>query len=179
MTQQEAALASPELEQRPPPEGSLWRTPGFPHLGWTCVGLIDVREDDEPDDEPAYETCDACFHYPIRFVHTLTHPEWPESIDTGCVCASKLTGDYEQPRERERALRKQSTSRRRWLARNWHTSAAGNSWLKVNAHHVVVFLREDGQFGAVIDGYFSPRQYSTEREAMLACHDCLIRHRMI
>ena len=46
----------------------LWDVPGIPHRGWTCVDVIDLREDGKDTDNPQtnYEVCQMCRHHPLR-----------------------------------------------------------------------------------------------------------------
>jgi hypothetical protein len=150
----------------------LWKTPGFPHRGWDCVDVIDLNPDNLPSECVDYESCEACGHYPVRFVHCLVHDEWVDEARVGCVCAERLTGDYVNPKRHEAELRRRSTARARWASRRWRHSARGNAWVKVRGHHVVVFpsLASEGWTFAV-DGVVSRRTFPDERAACLASYD--------
>jgi hypothetical protein len=56
-----------------------WREPGVPHRGWSCVDVEDLGQPDA--------TCGMCEVQVIRYVHTLEHPDYPEALHVGCVCA--------------------------------------------------------------------------------------------
>src|SRR5947208_2472855 len=32
--------------------------------------------------------CEMCEAHPIRYVHTMEHPDYPDTLDVGCVCES-------------------------------------------------------------------------------------------
>ena len=72
-----------------------WDNPGVPHKGWTLICVEDLGEDVSGDEEIEYETCEMCHNERIRYVHILTHPEYPGEIRVGCDCACKMTEDYE------------------------------------------------------------------------------------
>jgi hypothetical protein len=63
----------------------LWSKPGVPHRGWTCEG---VHREDFP------QVCDMCESQEIYNVHTMTHPDYPETLEVGCVCAARMEGEY-------------------------------------------------------------------------------------
>lgn len=71
-----------------------WDNPGIPHKGWMLVECIDLGEGVYGDDEIEYETCEMCHNEKIRYVHILTHPNYPGEIHVGCDCACKMTEDY-------------------------------------------------------------------------------------
>ena len=96
-----------------------WDQPGVPHKGWHCVDVVDLRADGEPADETDYATCQMCGNEKIRYVHIMEHPDLDETFDVGCVCAEKMSGDYEGPKRREAKLRNRAARRTRWLQRKW------------------------------------------------------------
>jgi len=152
-----------------PPEGSAWRAPGFPRKGWSCIGIVDLNPDEKPADEVEYATCEACGHYPVRFVHTLAHKEHPDELDTGCICAEHLTDDYVNPRRVEVVLRKRAMARSRWLKRRWRVSYKGAHWLKVQGHHMAVFRNRFGPgWRCSFDGKFGRLIHPTKEAAMMA-----------
>jgi hypothetical protein len=110
--------------------GNRWGQPGVPHKGWHCVDVVDLRADGESADETDYATCQMCGNEKIRYVHIMEHPDLDENFDVGCVCAEKMSGDYEGPKRREAKLRNRAARRTRWLQRKWRVSAKGNSPLQ-------------------------------------------------
>jgi hypothetical protein len=112
--------------------------PGVPHKGWHCVDVVDLRADGEPADETDYATCQMCGNEKIRYVHIMEHPDLDENFEVGCVCAEKMSGDYEGPKRREAKLRNRAVRRTRWLQRKWRVSAKGNSFLNVDGHNLGV-----------------------------------------
>src|SRR5712671_5791071 len=95
-----------------------WSQPGVPHIGWSGVGVEDLQE--------ASELCAMCESTQIRYVHVMEHPDYPETLGVGCVCAEHMEQDYVRPRLREQNLRSKSQRRKTWIRRNWRTSAKGN-----------------------------------------------------
>jgi hypothetical protein len=150
----------------------------MPHRGWTCINVRDTNPDELPMDEAEYETCQACEKYPIRFVHTIVHDDWPDEVDVGRICVEHLTNDYVNPRRHEAELKRRASARIRWLNRKWKTSAKGNKWLKTDGHHMAVFPSQGrAGFGCILDGRFSQKSYPTERAAMLHIFDYLQRRK--
>jgi hypothetical protein len=134
---------------------------------------VDLNPDDAPSDEVDYQTCEVCGQYPIRFVHTIEHPEYPGPLDVGCVCVEKLTGDYVSPKRHEARLRQRSRTRANWLKKPWNISANGNPWIKLHGYHAAVFpsRRDPSKFGAIVNRVFSVRTFDSARAAKLACLD--------
>jgi len=151
--------------------GNRWDTAGVPHKGWTCVDVIDLRADGEPADETDYATCQMCGNEKIRYVHIMEHPDLEEQFEVGCVCAEKMSDNYEGPRRREAKLRNRAARRTRWLQRAWRRSAKGNSFLNLEGHNLVVYPTKTGRWGYKIGDRFGPKTYPTAEEAKLALFD--------
>lgn len=154
---------------------NLWNTPNIPHKGWACVDVFDVRADGAPVEETNYETCEMCGNERIRFVHLMRHQEHDGELRVGCVCAEKMSGDYQTPKRREKVLRSRADRRAKWLARKWRRSAKGNLWIKAGDYHVVV-AAELGQLGKV-RGFINNKRgrflYESEDAARLALFDAI------
>src|SRR5882672_12365029 len=143
-----------------------WSQKGVPHKGWTCVGVEDLEQPDA--------TCEMCETQPIRYVHSMIHPDYAGELGVGCVCAERMEDDYEGPRRRERALRSSAARRKRWLTRTWRTSARGNPYLNTDGLNITVFQNSDGTWGGRIEERASGlhvtarRKYTSEDRAKLA-----------
>jgi hypothetical protein len=121
--------------------------------------------------EPLH-TCEACGYEPIRYVHRITHDQYPVELLVGCVCAENLTGDYVTPRASERRLKNRAARRAAWPGRRWRISAKGNSWLKHQGMLVTVFRNRRGPgWCASVGGKFLSGTFDTERAAKLATFD--------
>ena len=151
--------------------GNRWDQPGVPHKGWHCVDVVDLRADGESADETDYATCQMCGNEKIRYVHIMEHPDMDENFDVGCVCAEKMSGDYEGPQRREAKLRNRAARRTRWLQRKWRVSAKGNSFLNVDGHNLGVHMNKFKRWGYRIGSRFSTKTYATKDEAKLALFD--------
>ena len=116
--------------------GGRWDQSGVPHKGWDCVDVVDLRADGGPADETDYATCQMCGNEKIRYVHVMTHPDLAENLEVGCVCAEKMSNDYEGPKRREAKLRNRAVRRKRWRQRKWRVSAKGNNFLKSNGDNL-------------------------------------------
>jgi hypothetical protein len=82
----------------------LWSVPGVPHKGWTCVDMIDQEDD--------LITCQMCQKAEVRYVHEMRHPEFPQTLWVGCVCAARMESEYAVVREDE--FKKRLRSPERW-----------------------------------------------------------------
>jgi hypothetical protein len=94
-----------------------WSQPGVPHHGWICVGMEDLGE-------PTGE-CEMCESQAIRYVHQMKHPEYPDELGVGCVCAEHMETDKGASRSREKDLKNVAEKRKRWLTRKWRLSEKG------------------------------------------------------
>lgn len=148
-----------------------WDQKGIPHKGWECEGVIDLRGDDAAEDT-AYAVCEMCGNERIRFVHRMAHPDGM-SLGVGCVCAEKMTDDYEGPRRRETHLRNRATRRARWLRRKWRISKSGNPFLNIDGKNIGVHRSKFGGWGYHIDSTLSRASFATQSEAKLALFDAL------
>jgi hypothetical protein len=95
----------------------LWDRKGVPKKNWRCVGVEDLGE-------PAM-TCEMCQSVTIRYVHTMEHDDYANLLQVGCICAEHMENDYVNPAERDRALMKRATRRRKWCTRNWYETNTG------------------------------------------------------
>jgi hypothetical protein len=85
-----------------------WDNPDIPHKGW--------QEDYVEDLESPEHTCEMCGKTDIRYVHTMSHPEYPTTLDVGCECAIKMTNDYVGPKETKREAKNLSNNKQSWFA---------------------------------------------------------------
>lgn len=85
----------------------------MPMSGWRFRAFEDLGEDHRC-------RCQACRRQKMRYAHVLEHPDWPEPIRVGCVCAGRLEGDLKRARLREQAFRLDERRRARWpVMRTW------------------------------------------------------------
>jgi len=152
-----------------------WSQPGIPHRGWKCVGVEDLEE-------PA-QLCEMCESVEIRYVHFMEHPNYPETLGVGCICAEHMEGDYGKPRNREKQLRSKSRRRQTWSNRQWRISAKGNPYLNTEGFNLTVFPASDqrGQFWGLRvthrengTSQLGRRRYASEADAKKAALDALI-----
>src|SRR5216684_2441074 len=108
-----------------------WSQPGVPHRGWQCVGIEDLEEPSE--------LCGMCESVTIRYVHFLDHPDYPETLGVGCICAEHMEQDYVGPRLRKKILRSKARRRKTWAERSWNSSAKGNLYLNTEGFNLTVF----------------------------------------
>lgn len=79
-------------------------------LTWSTCGPT-ANQQTETD----YAACQMCDNEKIRYVHIMEHPDLDESFDVGCVCAEKMSDDYEGPKRREAKLHNRAARKTRWL----------------------------------------------------------------
>lgn len=147
-----------------------WSQAGVPHNGWSCVDIEDLGSPDL--------VCEMCESQDIRYVHHMSHEEYPEQLQVGCVCAGHMEGDLASARGREASMKSRADKRKRWVTRRWKRSAKGNHWLEADGYRVTVYRRDSGwaaTVALVIGDYekHSKRFYATEHEAMLASFDVI------
>ncbi len=64
----------------------MWQVEGVPHLGWTILKVLDLKE--------AKGECDMCAKEALRFVYTMQHLEYPQALEVGSSCAEKMSTNY-------------------------------------------------------------------------------------
>jgi hypothetical protein len=140
---------------------NYWNIPGVPHKGWEFDTIIDLCEDEEE-----YETCMMCGKEQIRFVHILSHNEVVEPFRVGCVCAEKMTGDYVNPKQRQRQLENRAKRKDNWKFKDWPQSQKGNDYYKFEGHHLVIFRdKNTNRFKYIMDEAFDLKSYQYLSEA--------------
>jgi hypothetical protein len=160
---------------------NLWNKSDLPHKGWTCLEVFDVRANGETSDKAKYETCEMCGNEKIRFVHIMSHAKHPEGLRVGCQCAEKMSGDYANPKEREKELRNCAARREKWLGRKWKTSRKGHPWLKSGDYVVVVCAEglNPRRYRLFIGERRGQRLYDSENIAKLATFDAIEKMKLI
>jgi len=146
-----------------------WNQQGIPHKGWVLEDVIDVREDGQPAEETAYETCMMCGNEKIRFVHIVSHREISLEYRVGCVCAEKMTNDYVNPKQREKELRNRATRRINWTKKHWKISKNSNRYLNYKEHHLLIYKdKKTGKYKVKIDDTFGKRSFDYLEKAKIA-----------
>ncbi|ASD26541.1 MULTISPECIES: hypothetical protein [Brevundimonas] len=153
-----------------------WAQAGVPHKGWSCVDIEDLGE-------PAV-TCEMCETQEIRFVHHMTHPNYPGELGVGCVCAGRMEENYDAARQRETTARNQAGRKRKWLSRTWRVSFSGNEFLNTDGYNIVVFQQSSGpQRGSwtfrvtnrgTLDSLQARKPYPSSDAAKLRAFDAMI-----
>jgi len=132
-----------------------YKQPGLPQKGWNLVTV--------EDNEDLSDNCHMC-GTDIRYVHFLRHPDYPEEIGVGCICAEKLTEDYVRPRKLQKALEAKDRRIARYRKKKWEVNEKGNFTLKYKSCRITVFQNRfgtiKGTWGFYVDG--CKRQWSFE-----------------
>ena len=61
---------------------------------------------------------EMCGNEKIRYVHIMTHPEFPGELRVGCICACHMTDDYENPEARERDLKNRVQRKKNFMKKS-------------------------------------------------------------
>ncbi len=59
-----------------------WSDAGLPHKSWTNTYIEDLGSPDQ--------TCEMCEKEQIRYVHYMSHLDYPDELQCGCICAGKM-----------------------------------------------------------------------------------------
>jgi hypothetical protein len=148
-----------------------WAQPGVPHKGWECIGI-------EDNEEQSF-LCEMCEVMLVRYIHSMEHPDYPEVLRVGCICAGNMEQDLVGARRREAEFKKRGARRKNWLKRYWPTSAKGNSYINTDGFNIVIFPQRRG-LGVRVKQVESGRQmmsrrpYETADAAKLAAFDAML-----
>lgn len=125
-----------------------WNKLGIPHKGWKCIDVLDLGENTEKIEEIEYEQCEMCGNEKIRYVHVMEHPEYPETLHVGCVCAEKMSGDYDNPRKLENLLKNKANRRRNFNRIEWKFNPSRKSYSKkYKGEYITIVESKYGNFG--------------------------------
>lgn len=92
----------------------LWCNVEVPRTGWTCTRVrwnTVVLPSGELMDAEC--TCEMCEVARIKWVHTMRHPEYPDPIDVGKVCAGIMQQNMEAAAQHERYAKAVERARKR------------------------------------------------------------------
>lgn len=107
-----------------------WNKRGIPHKGWFCIEVLDLKEDADSTQEIEYEQCEMCGNEKLRFVHIMKHPEYPDVLNVGRICAEKMSDDYINPNKMENELRKKASRRNNFKRVEWNFNITKNTYSK-------------------------------------------------
>ena len=151
---------------------SKWGQPDVPQTGWSCVGIEDLGK--------LGQTCEMCERQEIRYVHSMWHPEYPDTLECGCVRAGHMEQDLAAAKRREHDLKLRAARRERLASRRWSVSRSGNEYINLDGHNVVVYPQRTGWgFRLCATRYdgtrlvYSQQPYGTRDEAKRAALDAL------
>lgn len=158
----EAIEAKQEKRNKPDlsDEANLWKDPTVPHAGWRCVDIIDLGEPDG--------ICRMCGHQIIRYVHMMTHDNYPRRIGAGCICAGRMEGNEDAAKKRESEYKNRQMRLNTFLKRRRMKSKNGNEYIKYK-NEVIVILPDKfnpGFFKTAYKNSFSG-SHDTVEEALI------------
>jgi hypothetical protein len=133
-----------------------WRDPQVPHRGWIYLGCEDSGS--------LSMTCEMCEKEEIRHIHTVGHPDFPEEIQVGCVCAENLCEDYVGPRAAESRVKRHRSRLKTFLNRGWKPGLNGSLFRSWKGRRVLLAPRGGGWI-AKVDGEGGRRLFAAMQEA--------------
>ena len=147
-----------------PLETNLWKRADVPHEGWCCVNLIDLGSPSG--------TCGMCGHQIIRYVHIMTHPDYPGSVGAGSVCAGRMEGNLDKAEKREREYINLQNRRKNFVKREWKKSRKGNLFLTLEGVVIIILSDKflDGHWLYSIHNEMS-KSFPSLEQAKLAAFD--------
>lgn len=135
----------------------------FPHRGWNYNGMHDYGI--------ANHTCEYCNKQEVRYVHTVSHPNWPSMLEVGCVCCEKMIGT-EEAREWESEEHKRARRKKNFLEGEWLTTQYGGLMRKYKWCRVTV-ARKQGEWAFWLNGSEHACRCPTEHEAKSLAFDLI------
>lgn len=125
-----------------------WSKKGLPHKGWQCLDVIDLAENTETGDSIPYEQCEMCGNEKIRYAHVMIYPEYPDEIHVGCICAEKMTDDYDTPRKRETAVRNRTIRKKNFNKVQWRFNREKRTYSKkYKGEYITIMQSRYGNWG--------------------------------
>jgi hypothetical protein len=89
----------------------------------------------------------------------MEHPDYPDMLGVGSVCAGNMEEDYAAAQERERRAISIATRRKRWMEAEWRESARGNAFINRDGFNIVLYLRS-GRWAYRIEESQTEEQWS-------------------
>ncbi|QRY68214.1 hypothetical protein JVX98_07975 [Ensifer sp. PDNC004] len=148
-----------------------WSQAGVPHKGWTCINVEDLGE-------PSMR-CQMCEAAEIRYVHYMTHPQYPDALSCGAVCAGHLEEDLLRAEERDKSMRSTAGKRKRFPLRSgWALNRSSNPQITVEGFRVTMFSKGGFWKGVIHDKvtnqtYFTRDRFHDLHAAKMAAFDTL------
>ena len=125
-----------------------WNKKGLPHKGWKWLRVIDLAEDTTSGETIPYEQCEMCGNEKIRYAHVMIHPEYPEEIHVGCICAEKMIDDYNTPRKRETAVKNRTKRKNNFNKTQWKCNREKGTYSKkYKGEYITIMQSRYGDWG--------------------------------
>lgn len=149
-----------------------WSQKGVPHKGWECTFMREY--------EDHLVQCEMCECAMIRYAFIMMHPEYPEALAVGCICAGNMMEDLVGAERRETEFKNRIKRRMNFPnLEGWRLSKSYNYWINVRGtdYRVVIFETEFGKYKAGVY-WHTRRRYSgacgTLEEAQRAGFDVMM-----
>lgn len=117
--------------QAPVWRDGLWRRPGLPTFGWTCVAV-------EPPTS-AQCVCMACNRAFDGPSHVLSHQSYDGTVRVDPICSANMQRTVAEVHAPSASVTIDRVAERaRWLGRAWKRNADGESVLSTREFHTIV-----------------------------------------
>ena len=153
-----------------------WGQSGVPHKGWSCVDQFDAFE---RYGEGEYRTCEMCEKMTIRSIHVMSHSQYPQSLECGCICSGHMTDDVIGASARNEAIKSSIRKRTSFpKIKAWKLSAKGNRYINAGGFNIVL-SKDNGRYKVGIKAVgdskhkWGNRRYDTEESAQRGAYDAL------
>ena len=80
----------------------------------------------------------------------MENPDWPGTLEVGCICAAAMENDEFAAKERERELRNRASRRKTFMRREWNTARNGHPWIRAKGKMVFINPRWTGGYSVYI-----------------------------
>lgn len=110
-----------------------------PLEGWYCDHTVDVKGDDDSDEDDegaGLATCELCGCERVRYLHVMANPDYFEEVNVGCICAGVMQGDIPAAVERDREMRNRAGRKRSFLKRKWRQDKCGMKYKRCGGEKV-------------------------------------------
>lgn len=77
----------------------------MPHKGWRAYAIDDFGD--------SRIDCEMCGNREVRWVHYMTHPNYPQDLKVGCVCAENMQDNYDG-KQAEKVAKRKSNWFKKW-----------------------------------------------------------------
>lgn len=149
-----------------------WAQEAVPKKNWACINTEDLGE-------PSL-TCEMCEAMTIRYVHYMKHPNYPETLACGQICAGHMSEDLLGAAARDNTMKSNAGRRNRFPNRKtWYRNQNGNLQLNDDNLRITIFCKAGTDWKAVVfnhntgKSHFTRDIFKTAQDAQKAAFDTI------